>query len=297
MSPPPRLASRLVTGLVALALACRADAPRPPGEAPAPAHAAAPPPADVEPAVPRTEPDDPTPTDPTPTDPTPTDPTPPDPAPPITASPPAEPAQSAAPGVNEPYRARPRARYWANRLEREGREVYRHRREIVAALRLRPGMVVADVGAGTGLFTIPIADAVGPSGRVFAVDLMPTFLAHIDARARKAGLGNVTPVQASAASPGLPEGAVDLVFLADSYHHIESPGPYVAALRAALRPGGELVLIDFERIPGKSDAWLIEHVRAGKETVLAELRAGGFEVIEELSLLRTNYFVRLRPRE
>lgn len=204
------------------------------------------------------------------------------------------------PGLNEQYHRRPRARTWAARLEREGREVYARRRAIVEHLHLRTGQHVADVGAGTGLFTLPIAAAVGPEGRVYAVDLMPTFLAHIGARCREAGVTHVTLVQASARSSGLAEASIDLAFLSDAYHHLEDPAAILGSLRRALRPGGELVILDFERIPGKSPAWVLEHVRAGKEVVIAEVLAAGFvrdPAEPEVDLLRENYFLRFRRGE
>lgn len=204
------------------------------------------------------------------------------------------------PGLNEHYRQRPRARTWVARLEREGREVYAERRTILDNLHLRPGQSVADVGAGTGLFTLPIAAAVGPSGRVFAVDLMPTFLAHIGERCRKAGIDNVSLVQATARTTGLAEGSIDLAFLSDAYHHLEDPAAILASIRRALRPGGELVILDFERIPGVSPAWVLSHVRAGKEAVIAEVLAAGFvrdPAEPELRFLRENYFLRFRRGE
>ncbi|MCA9663561.1 MAG: class I SAM-dependent methyltransferase, partial [Myxococcales bacterium] len=154
----------------------------------------------------------------------------------------------------------------------------------------------ADVGAGTGLFTLDFARAVGPTGAVYAVDLMPTFLEHIAAKAAKAGLKNVTTVAATASSCNLPAGSVDLAYMSDAYHHIENPPAYLASLRRALAPAGELVIIDFKRIPGESSAWLLDHVRAGKEEVIGELEDAGFEVVADLPILEENYFLRLRLR-
>lgn len=222
---------------------------------------------------------------------------------PTAAPPPATPEPAVAavaaplrvdPAINDHYREHPRPSYWKARLERDGREVYAKRAEILRELDLRPGMAVADVGAGTGLFTLPFARAVGPSGQVYAVDLMPRFLEHIAAQADRAGLTNVTTVAADAASCGLAAASVDLIFISDAYHHIEAPSAYLGSLRRALRPTGELILIDFERIPGVSDAWVFDHVRAGKEVVIGELAAAGFEVVAAPAILDENYFLRLR---
>ncbi|MEZ4450641.1 MAG: class I SAM-dependent methyltransferase [Nannocystaceae bacterium] len=221
----------------------------------------------------------------------------PDASPPAEVDARAEDAPLPYPGLNERYRARPRARTWAARFEREGREVYTRRKAILRNLHLRTGQDVADVGAGTGLFTLPIAAAVGPEGKVYAVDLMPTFLAHIGERCRAAGVQNVTLVQSSARATGLAEGSIDLAFLSDSYHHLEDPAAILRSIRRALRPGGELVILDFERIPGVSPSWVFDHVRAGKEVVLAEAEAAGFvrdPVEPEVDFLGENYFIRLR---
>lgn len=219
----------------------------------------------------------------------------PPPAPPAGPDPRASETASAYPGINAPYRARGAARTWSRRFERDGREVHDHRVEIVAALGLRPGMAVADVGAGTGLFTLAFAEAVGPTGQVFAVDLIPAFLEHIRKKLDRAGMRHVRLVQATDRSAELPPASVDLVFMSDAYHHLEYPQHTLASLKAALRPGGSLWVIDFQR-DESSDVWLRKHVRAGKTQVLQELALAGFELVEELPLLRENYVLHLRAR-
>jgi len=212
-----------------------------------------------------------------------------------TPDPRASETKSVYPGINAPYRARGAARTWSRRFERDGREVHDHQAQLVAALALRPGMAVADVGAGTGLFTLAFASAVGPEGTVYAVDLIPAFLEHIGDKLRKAGVQNVQLVQASDRSSELLPTSVDLVFMSDAYHHLEYPQHVLASLRAALRPGGRLWIIDFQRDTSSDDA-LRRHVRAGKAQVLQELAQAGFEPVRELPLLKENYVLELRPR-
>ena len=203
---------------------------------------------------------------------------------------------SVKPGINAPYRGAGAAKRWAKRFERDGREVHDRREDIVRALGLRPGMAIADVGAGTGLFTLMFAAAVGAEGTVHAVDVTPGFLAHIRAKVEKAGMvDRVRFVQATDRSSGLAAGSVDAIFMSDAYHHLEYPQHTLATLRAALRPGGTLWLIDFRR-DEDSDEWLKQHVRAGKEVVLQELAAAGFVLVEEVPLLRENYFLKLQVR-
>ncbi|WP_293248649.1 class I SAM-dependent methyltransferase [Nannocystis sp.] len=217
-------------------------------------------------------------------------------APPTTPDPRLAETRSNDPRINAPYRARGAAPRWARRFERDGREVHDHRAEIVRALALRPGMAIADLGAGTGLFTVAFAEAVGPTGTVYAVDLIPAFLAHIRKKIARAGLTQVQLIQASDRSAELPPASVDLVFMSDVYHHLEYPQHVLASLRQALRPGGSLWVIDFQREPGRSPAWVLSHVRAGKAEVLRELALAGFELVAEPPLLRDNYVLQLRPR-
>jgi ubiquinone/menaquinone biosynthesis C-methylase UbiE len=185
---------------------------------------------------------------------------------------------------------------WVERFEKPGREVYDKRKQIVAAVKLQKGAAVADVGAGTGLFTMLFADAVGPTGRVYAVEIAPRFLDYLEKRARKAGARQVKVVRGTATSVELPAASVDRVFLCDTYHHFDSPQQTLASIRRALRPDGELVVVDFKRVPGKTAAWITEHVRAGQEVTTAEIEAAGFEKVEDLPLLKENYLLRFRMR-
>lgn len=179
---------------------------------------------------------------------------------------------------------------WVKRFEREGRDVHDHRDRIIAALRLEPGMTVADLGAGTGLFTFPMARAVGPDGQVFAVDVQPYFLEHLDAKAAKEGIANVITVAADQHSPKLPAGAVDLAFFCDVYHHVEYPQTYLASLREAIAPGGRLVVIDYIRDEAKSPPWLLEHVRASPEVFRREIEQAGFTFVRAETFSSENFF-------
>ena len=160
-------------------------------------------------------------------------------------------------------------------------------------------MVVADVGAGTGLFTRLLAKAVGPDGQVFAVDIAPKFLEHVQKTSREAGLRNVTPVLCNPDSVDLPANSIDLAFVCDTYHHFEFPERTLASLHRAIKPGGRLVVVDFVRVPGKSSDWVLGHVRAGQEVVEKEITAAGFEKTGEVKdLLKENYLVVFtRPAE
>lgn len=191
---------------------------------------------------------------------------------------------------------------WIERFESESREVYRAREAILAEVGLDEGMRVADVGAGTGLFVPLFAKAVGEGGKVYAVDISPRFLEHLRERSRAAGLDQVEVVEGTEDSVQLPEASVDVVFVCDTYHHFSKPGASLASIHRALRPGGRLVVVEFDRVPGKSRPWLLDHVRAGKAEFRAEIEAAGFELLREPEVegLDENYvqlFERVAPAE
>jgi predicted methyltransferase len=207
--------------------------------------------------------------------------------------------QSVKPGINEDYTdpALDVDRMVA-RFEAESREIFARRTAIARAVGLAPGMAVADVGAGTGVFTDFFAKDVGPQGRVYAVELSPKFVTLLRERAAARGLAHVTAVQCTERSTELAPGSVDVVFLCDTYHHFEYPRATMGSIHRALRPGGRLVVVDFERIPGVSRQWTLDHVRIGKQEVVAELQSFGFRLLEELDVgLEENYYLRFERVE
>jgi 3-mercaptopyruvate sulfurtransferase SseA/precorrin-6B methylase 2 len=209
----------------------------------------------------------------------------------VVMSPHARPQEkSVRPGINKPFE-NPDVKEYVGKFEIESREVYSQRKEIVAGCDLKPGMVVADVGAGTGLFTRLFAKEVGERGKVYAVDIAPKFVEHIEKTCKDAGIKNVVGVACTADSVKLPAKSVDLVFVCDTYHHFEFPFKTLASIHDALRPGGRMIVIDFHRIPGKSSEWTLNHVRAGQEVFSKEIETSGFKKVAEKKLLKDNYFL------
>ena len=200
--------------------------------------------------------------------------------------------ESVNPGINEHYQGA-RFEEWVDVFERSGREVYDRREEITAALALRPGMAVADVGAGTGFFTLMFSERVGSEGRVYAVDITEDFIANIERRAREDGLSNIVGVVNDGRGVGLEPHSVDLVFICATYHHFEYPRTTMRAVHEALRPGGEVVVIDFRTGPG-AGAWVNSHVRGDEAQTAREIEESGFRLVERSDLLRRNYFLRFR---
>jgi ubiquinone/menaquinone biosynthesis C-methylase UbiE len=185
---------------------------------------------------------------------------------------------------------------FVERFEVESREIYASREQVMEALAIPAGASVADIGAGTGFFSIAFAGAVGPGGQVFAVDIAPRFVTHIRDLSVDLGRPNVTPVLCDATSVRLAPESVDVVFSSDVYHHFEFPTQTLESIYRALRPGGRMVVIDFERIEGKSREWTMQHVRAGKETVIAEIKEAGFQWVGEREIegFEENYFIEFR---
>jgi ubiquinone/menaquinone biosynthesis C-methylase UbiE len=205
--------------------------------------------------------------------------------------------ESVKPGINEKF-LDPNLKVadWLKRFEVESREAFDAREAVLQACKIRSAMRVADVGAGTGLYTRMFSHAVGDDGWVYAVDINARFLEHIQARAKAEGQKNITTVISPQDSVSLPPASVDLVFICDTYHHFEFPTPSLASILRALKPGGDLILMDFERIEGVSSEWIMGHVRAGKEVFRKEVEDAGFELVEQVEVegLEENYFLRFR---
>jgi ubiquinone/menaquinone biosynthesis C-methylase UbiE len=197
------------------------------------------------------------------------------------------------PKINDAFK-KPDVKQYVKRFEAEDRENYALRHEIVAALNLVPGMAVADIGAGTGFFTRLFAEKVGSTGKVYAIDIAPQFLEHIAADAKKRRQDQVVTILGSQDSTNLPRDSVDLVFMSDVYHHLENPEKTLASIHQALRPGGRLVVIEFDRVEGKSSAFVLKHVRASQAVFRKEIEDAGFIAIPTPNppRLKENFFLR-----
>lgn len=204
--------------------------------------------------------------------------------------------QSVRPGINRHYMD-PEWQSWVNTFESPGREVFDRRFDIIDASGVHLGMQIADVGAGTGLFTRLFSPKVGPKGKVYAVDISRTFVENILRVSRQQGQTNVEGVVNSARDVMLKAESIDLAFTVDTYHHFEFPQSMLASIRKALRPGGRLILIDFRKHPAKSSNWVMGHVRANQNTVIDEITSAGFVLLDDKPLLRSNYFLEFRKAE
>ncbi len=166
----------------------------------------------------------------------------------------------------------------AVRQERE--QAVREGPQLAELLALKPGMVVADVGAGGGAMSVVLAKWLGPGGRVYATDIRAEQLAEIRAAVAEGALSNVVVLEGAEASTNLPSACCDAIFLRDVYHHLTRPHEFNASLLAALKPGGRLAVIDFPPDPGSPIPAGVPSDRGGHgiptSIVVAEVTRAGF---------------------
>lgn len=189
------------------------------------------------------------------------------------------------------------ASQWTERFEHEGRAIYDKRFQILDAMGLKPGMDVADIGAGSGLISRLIAQRVAPGGTVYAVDISKNMIDHITKTAAEEKIGNLKAVLGDPKSPKLAPNSVDAICIIDSYHHFEYPAEMLAEINKALRPDGVLMLIDFKRIDGVSRDYILKMVRAGEGTFTDEFQNAGFELVERRDdMFPENYLLKFKHR-
>ncbi|HXG16765.1 MAG TPA: class I SAM-dependent methyltransferase [Calidithermus sp.] len=183
------------------------------------------------------------------------------------------------------------AERWARVFDDPSREAWQKPREVIQALGLAADAVVADLGAGTGYFTVRLARAL-PWGHVYAVDIEPDMVRYVAERARREGLGNVTAVQAAADDPRLPR-PVDLVLVVNTYHHIAERPAYFARLQRVLRPAGRVAIVDF--LPD-APVGPPREVRIPAAVVKEEMGRAGYGLAAEHTFLPYQYFLVFAPR-
>jgi cyclopropane fatty-acyl-phospholipid synthase-like methyltransferase len=175
------------------------------------------------------------------------------------------------------------ASHWAQVFDDPARDAWQRPARVVELLALRPGMTVADVGAGTGYFEPWLSRGVGPSGKVLALDVETSMVRWIEDRAKREGLANVEAKLTPPADPSLAPGSVDRVLIVDTWHHLDDRRAYAAKLRAALREGGSVWVVDFTK---ESPHGPPAHARIAPAEVAAELGAAGLaaHVVDDAGL-------------
>jgi ubiquinone/menaquinone biosynthesis C-methylase UbiE len=180
----------------------------------------------------------------------------------------------------------------AAEFEASSRPVYRYRAAMAGLMQLKPGMRVADIGAGSGFFARTLAGPVGPEGHVYATELEPAMVAHIAARATELGLANLTAVQGTVASTGLEDGSIDAAALIATYAFLDRPEAMLASIARALRGGGLLLIVDVPQTGEGPGATGVE-----AEDVIAAAKAAGFVPAGESAVVPGHYALRFRVAE
>ena len=208
--------------------------------------------------------------------------------------------EKAAPAeLDDPYPYEPvNVDLWLERLEVGSRELFSARNSVANALEFPENTRIADVGAGTGLYSLLFAEKVGEQGVVYAVDIAPRFLTLINQRAEDLGFDNIVSVLGRPDSITLPPASVDAVFIADTYHYFEDPASIMKTVFDALKPGGHLYIVDYRLVEGQTPPADKRHVRFGMNSLVSEIESFGFVDAEEIRVagLAKNYMVRFtRP--
>lgn len=182
-------------------------------------------------------------------------------------------------------------KHWKKGFENSKRDVFLNRKKIVASSGIKRGEVVADVGAGTGAFIPYLRDAVGKNGEVFAVEISPKFIEYLENKAKKENLKNMKVVKGSFSSTNLKNASVDKLFLIDVYHHLDQPQTMLKDFKRVLKKDGELIIVDFDKVSGKSRKWIINHMRLDRAGYVKEVSDSGFKLIAEPDVGLTENFM------
>lgn len=169
-----------------------------------------------------------------------------------------------------------------------GRDEWQKPEQVIQSLDIKPGDTIADLGAGSGYFTFRLADAVGATGRVYAIDVDSSMLVSLEKEAVQRGYSQVQTILAQYADPKIPEGGVDLIFLSNTYHHLSDRSDYFRQAKKYLRPGGRIAIIDYNDHGGF--AKMIGH--ATKDHVIVkEMTSAGYQLQRQFDFLTKQSFL------
>src|SRR5262245_35740210 len=179
-------------------------------------------------------------------------------------------------------------------LEDPKRDLYQKPQEVIMALGLKPGEVIADIGAGSGYFTFRLAHHVDDTGKVYAVDVSSDMIRHINRRIRDLKVTNVVSILADPDDPLIPKGSVNRFFFSDSWHHIDNQTKYLSLMKKMLKPGGEIVMIDFHKkdLPVGPPM----QMKIAREDLIKQMESNGFRLTKEHTFLPYQYFLVFAPK-
>ena len=179
-------------------------------------------------------------------------------------------------------------------LEDPKRDAYQKPHEVIHALNLTPGEVIADIGAGSGYFTFHLARHVGDKGKVYAVDVSPDMILHVNRRIREFKVNNVVTILADPDDPLLPDASVNRFFICDVWHHVDNQAKYLSLMKKMLKPGGEVIMIDFHKkeLPVGPPM----KMKIAREDLIKQMESNGYRVIKEHTFLPYQYFLVFVPK-
>jgi arsenite methyltransferase len=181
-------------------------------------------------------------------------------------------------------------------LDSEERDQYQKPRQVIDALNLKPGLAVADLGSGSGYFTRRLIEAVTETGKVYAVDVEPEMLKYTEESVVHMHRSYTAEfILARPDNPKLPYESIDLLFLCNTYHHLEERAKYFSDAKSSLKPGGRLAIIDFYNDERSGELGFPKHHLVPRETVIAELTKAGYRLIREHTFLPRQYFLEFVP--
>ncbi|MBM3812768.1 MAG: class I SAM-dependent methyltransferase [Acidimicrobiia bacterium] len=191
--------------------------------------------------------------------------------------------------ANSGYKTKEGRERVATTLSSHDRDTSQRPLDLVKALKLSPGMTVADIGTGVGYMLPFLHEAVGPNGKIVAEDIFPDFLEKAKVYATEKKIANVEFVQGTEKDPRLPPAAVDIALVLDAYHHFDYPAEMLAGLAKGLKPGGRLAIVDFYK-NGFRDP---KHIRLDEADVIKEIEANGFQLISSEPFTEKRQFIAL----
>jgi arsenite methyltransferase len=179
-------------------------------------------------------------------------------------------------------------------LDDPERDAYQKPHEVLTALSIKPGEVIADIGAGSGYFTFRLGHHVGNNGKVYAIDVSPDMILHLNRRVRDLKAMNVSSILADPDDPLLPERSVNRFFFSNSWHHIENHTKYLSLMKTMLKPGGEIIMIDFQKkeLPVGPPM----QMKIAREDLIKQMEGNGFRLAKEHTFLPYQYFLVFVPK-
>ncbi len=194
--------------------------------------------------------------------------------------------------MEEMHRLHQDSKAYIASLEDPKRDAYQKPHEVIMALGLKEGEVVADIGAGSGYFSFRLAHHVGENGRVFAVDINPDMVLYMNRRIRDLNVSNVVTVLAPPDDPLLRDASVDRFFFCETWHHIQDHAHYLSLVKRMLKPGGQVIMIDFQKRELPLGPPM--EMKISREDLIKEMQSNGFHLVAEHNFLPYQYFLVFR---